>query len=73
MSQSVDTLTADALQDTSRWFLRPATLKAATAVLVDHHHGLPLSSLWGNGPVLCSCCHLRRVRDGDSPGYSPGH
>ncbi len=29
MSQSVDTLTADALQDTSRWFLRAATIKAA--------------------------------------------
>jgi TnpA family transposase len=49
MSQSVDTLTADALQDTSRWFLRPATIKAANTVMVDHHHGLPLSRLWGDG------------------------
>ncbi len=49
MSQSVDTLTADALQDTSRWFLRPVTIKAANTVMVDHHHGLPISSLWGNG------------------------
>jgi TnpA family transposase len=49
MSQSVDTLTADALQDTSRWFLRPATIKAANTVMVDHHHGLPLSTLWGDG------------------------
>ena len=49
MSQSVDTLTADALQDTSRWFLRDATIKAANTTLVDHHHGLKLSSVWGDG------------------------
>ena len=49
MSHSVDSLTADALQDTSRWFLRPATLKAGNAVLVDHHHGLKLSGIWGDG------------------------
>ena len=49
MSQSVDTLIADALQDTSRWFLRDATLKASNAVLVDHHHGLKLSGVWGDG------------------------
>jgi len=49
MSQSVDTLTADALQDITRWFLRPVTIKAANTVMVDHHHGLPLSSLWGDG------------------------
>jgi hypothetical protein len=49
MSQSVDTLTADALQDTSRWFLRDATIKAANTILVDHHHGLKLSSIGGDG------------------------
>ena len=49
MSHSVDSLTADALQDTSRWFLRDATLKAANAVLVDHHHGLKFSGVWGDG------------------------
>jgi TnpA family transposase len=49
MSQSVDTLTAEALQDTSRWFLRDATLKAANTILVDHHHGLTLSFIWGSG------------------------
>ena len=49
MSQSVDTVTAEQLQDTSRWFLREATLKAANTILVDHHHGLPLSRVWGDG------------------------
>jgi hypothetical protein len=49
MSQSVDTLTADALQDTSRWLLREATLKAANTILVNHHHGQTLSAVWGDG------------------------
>ena len=49
MSQSVDTLTAETLQDTSRWFLRDATIKTANTILVDHHHGLKLSSIWGDG------------------------
>jgi len=49
MSQSVDTLTAEALQDTSRWFLRDSTIKAANTILVDHHHALPLSRVWGGG------------------------
>ncbi len=49
MSQSVDTITAEALQDTSRWFLREATLKAANTILVDYHHSLPFSRIWGGG------------------------
>ncbi len=49
MSQSVDTMTAEALQDTSRWFLREATLKAANTILVDYHHSLRFSQLWGDG------------------------
>jgi len=47
MSQSIDSLTAETLQDTSRWFLRDATLKAANTIMVDHHHGLKLSGIWG--------------------------
>ncbi len=49
MSQSVDDLTAQMLQDTSRWFLRDETLKAANTILVNYHHSLPLSSIWGDG------------------------
>ncbi|MBV8506511.1 MAG: Tn3 family transposase [Alphaproteobacteria bacterium] len=49
MSQSVDDLTAEMLQDTTRWFLRDETLKAANAILVDYHHHLPLSRVWGDG------------------------
>jgi hypothetical protein len=40
---------ASPYNDTSRWFLRDATIKAANTILVDHHHGLKLSSLWGDG------------------------
>ena len=49
MSQSIDDLTAEILQDTTRWFLRDATLKTANAILVDYHHHLPLSRVWGDG------------------------
>jgi TnpA family transposase len=49
MAQSVDTVTAEQLQDISRWFLREATLKEANTILVDHHHALPLSRVWGDG------------------------
>jgi len=49
MSQSLDTMEAEALQDTSRWFLREETLKAANAILVDYHHCLPFSRIWGDG------------------------
>jgi TnpA family transposase len=37
------------LQDINRWFVREATLKAANTILVDHHHRLPLSRVWGDG------------------------
>ncbi|HEU4498085.1 MAG TPA: Tn3 family transposase, partial [Sphingomicrobium sp.] len=49
MAQSVDAVTAEQLQDTSRWFLREATLKTANTVLVNHHHELALSRVWGDG------------------------
>lgn len=49
MSKSVDSLTAEQLQDISRWLVREATLKAANTILVDYHHGLALSRVWGDG------------------------
>lgn len=54
MSQSTDCLTAEVLQDTSRWFLREATLKAANTVLVDYHHRLPISRVRGDGSCSSS-------------------
>jgi TnpA family transposase len=49
MSHSVDNITAEQLQNVNRWFLREATLREANTILVDHHHGLTLSRVWGDG------------------------
>ena len=49
MSQSVDGDTAGQLQDVNRWFVREDTIKAANTILVDYHHRLPLSAVWGDG------------------------
>jgi len=49
MSQSVDGDTARQLLDVNRWFVREATVKAANTILVDYHHKLPLSGVWGDG------------------------
>jgi TnpA family transposase len=54
MAQSTNGISVDALHHVSRWSLRPETLKAANRVLVDHHHGLPLASTWGEGTASSS-------------------
>ena len=55
MAHSVeDRITADMLQEMSQWCLREDTLKAANAILVNFHHGLPLSAVWGDGAVSSS-------------------
>jgi hypothetical protein len=42
------------LQYVSRWFLCEETLKAANAVLVNYHHRLLLSAVWGSGTLSSS-------------------
>jgi TnpA family transposase len=55
MAHSVeDGITADMLQEMSQWCLREDTLKAANAILVNFHHRLPLSQIWGDGRVSSS-------------------
>lgn len=49
MGQSAQGITADMLQHVSQWFLREETVKAANAALVDYHHRLPISRIWGPG------------------------
>jgi len=49
MGQSAPGISVDMLQYVSRWFLREETLKAANATLVNCHHRLPLSKVWGSG------------------------
>jgi TnpA family transposase len=55
MAHSVeDEITADRLQEMSQWCLREDTLKTANACLVNFHHRLPLSAVWGDGTVSSS-------------------
>ena len=54
MAHSVEGITADMLQDMSQWCLREDTLNAANAILVNFHHRLPLSAVWGDGTVSSS-------------------
>ena len=54
MGQSAQGITVDMLQHVTRWFLREDTLKAANAMLVNFHHELPISSVWGSGVASSS-------------------
>ena len=47
MAQSTKGVSVDTLQHMSRWYLGEDALKGASRVLVDYHHGLPLSKTWG--------------------------
>src|SRR6516165_7952575 len=49
MAHSVEGITVDMLQYVSQMFLTETTLKAANAILVDYHHRLALSSIYGTG------------------------
>ena len=54
MAHSVDDITTDMLQDMSQWCLREDTLQAANACVVDFHHRLPFSTVWGDGTITSS-------------------
>jgi len=54
MSGSIEGMTPDQLQHASQWFLRETTLKAASKAIVDHHHRLPFSRIWGDGSLSSS-------------------
>jgi len=54
MAGSIEGMTPDRLHHASQWFLREATLKAASTVVVDHHHRLPFSATWGDGTLSSS-------------------
>jgi TnpA family transposase len=49
-----DQITADMLQEMSQGCLREETRKAANALLVNFHHRLPLSAVWGDGVISAS-------------------
>ena len=54
MGHSAEGITADMLQHVSRFFLTDATLKAVNAVVVNFHHRLGFSELWGAGSASSS-------------------
>jgi len=55
MAHSIDEgITTDMLQTMSQWCLREETLQAANALLVNFHHHIPLSAVWGDGTVSSS-------------------
>ncbi|MGI0133642.1 MAG: Tn3 family transposase, partial [Candidatus Micrarchaeaceae archaeon] len=54
MANSVDNLSADMLQHVNQWFFSLEGQKAANKVLVDYHHSLPLSGLYGTGEMSSS-------------------
>jgi TnpA family transposase len=54
MGQSAEGITADMLQHVSRFFLTDATLKSVNAVVVNFHHRLGFSGLWGTGSASSS-------------------
>lgn len=49
MSHSTGGITLEMLRHVTQWCLRPETLKAANRVLVDFHHRLLISAVWGSG------------------------
>ncbi len=74
MSGSIEGMTPDRLHHASQWFLREATLKAASGCVVDHHHRLPFSATWGDGSLSSSDGQRFAVqRDGLLGAVYPRH
>lgn len=51
---SVTDISYSRLDWCTTWFLRDECLRKALAVLVDHHHSLPLARIWGGGILSSS-------------------
>ncbi len=47
-------ISEETLRWTTEWYLRDETLREANAAIVNHHHGLPLASVWGGGTMSSS-------------------
>ena len=54
MAHSVEGITVDMLAGHVTRCLREDTLNAANTILVNYHHQLPLSAVWGDGTVSSS-------------------
>ncbi len=72
MGDSVEGLTAGDLQQTSRWLVRETTLKAASALIVEHYHRLDFAAIWGDGRLSSSDGQRFRAPPGTLIGaYQP--
>ena len=69
MSESCG-VSRDVLAWTEEWYVREETLRDASRVLVNYHHALPLSQVFGGGTIL-----LRRaaVPGPRQVGHRPAH
>jgi TnpA family transposase len=54
MGNSTDAVTVEMLQNVSRHYLTEITLKEANNRLVNYHHSLSMSSIWGDGTTSSS-------------------
>jgi len=54
MANSTDGITVDMLRHVIDYYIREETLQAANARIVDCHHQLPLSSVYGKGSISSS-------------------
>ncbi|HWN10567.1 MAG TPA: Tn3 family transposase, partial [Pyrinomonadaceae bacterium] len=52
------------------WYIREETLEAAFTNLVNYHHKLPLSQMWGSG-ILSSSDGQRFPVSGKNPTLTP--
>jgi TnpA family transposase len=62
MSSSVNGITLDMLRHVLRNFVREETITAASGVIVDAHHKLPLSSIHGKGTISSSDAQRFKIR-----------
>lgn len=62
MSNSMKDTSVDELRHVLHDFVREDTLKAASAEIVDQHHQLPLSSVYGSGELSSSDAQRFKIR-----------
>lgn len=62
MSSSVEDISVDMLRHTLKGYVREETLKHANAEIVDHHHKLPISKIYGEGKISSSDAQRFRIR-----------
>jgi TnpA family transposase len=62
MSSSVEDISIDMLRHTLKSYVREETLKNANAEIVNRHHKLPISSIYGEGEISSSDAQRFRLR-----------